>query len=157
MQDASARYRALLARHGIRATRQREVIYAALAASHEHPTAEELLRAVRVFQPGLSLATVYNTLETFTRAGLCRKVCMSAAGGACRYDADLSDHLHAVTPDGRVWDIPSDLGEAVLGHIPEELIRQIEERMGVRIERVSVDFLVAPPGEGDGAGDARGR
>ncbi len=152
MQDASARYRAVLTRHGIRATRQREEIYAALAASHEHPTAEELLRAVRVTQPGLSLATVYNTLETFTRAGLCRKVCTAAAGGPCRYDADLSDHLHAVTPDGRVRDIPADLGEAVLGHIPDELIRQIEARMGVRIERVSVDFLIAPPGEGGGAG-----
>ena len=146
MQEPSDRFRTMLARHGIRSTRQREEIYAALAASDAHPTAEELLRSVRVSQPGLSLATVYNTLETFTRAGLCRKVCTAAAGGPCRYDADLSDHLHAITPDGRVRDIPVDLGEAVLGHIPAELVRTIEERMGVRIERMSVDFLVAGPG-----------
>jgi Fe2+ or Zn2+ uptake regulation protein len=144
MQDHSARFRAALARHGIRSTRQREEIYAALAASHAHPTAEELLRSVRSSQPGISLATVYNTLETFTKAGLCRKVSTAAAGGPCRYDAELSDHLHAVTPDGRVRDIPEDLGAAVLRHIPAELVRAIEARMGVRVERMTVDFLVAP-------------
>ena len=59
--------RDLLAQHDIRLTRQREEIYAALAATKAHPTAEELLRAVRSSHPGISLATVYNTLETFTR------------------------------------------------------------------------------------------
>lgn len=151
MQENSARYRATLARHGIRATRQREEIYAALAATHAHPTAEELLRSVRQSQPGISLATVYNTLETFTRAGLCRKLSTAAAGGPCRYDADLSDHLHVVTADGQVRDIPEDLGEAVLRHIPGTLVRQIEERMGVRVERMTVDFLIAPVRPGPGA------
>lgn len=143
MQENSAQYRATFARHGIRATRQREEIYAALAASHAHPTAEELLRSVRASQPGISLATVYNTLETFTRAGLCRKVCTGAASGPCRYDADLSDHLHVISADGQVRDIPEDLGAAVLRHIPADLVHAIEKRMGVRVERMSVDFLIA--------------
>jgi Fe2+ or Zn2+ uptake regulation protein len=150
MQEQSALLRATLARHGIRATRQREEIYAALAATHAHPTAEELHRSVRGSQPGISLATVYNTLETFTRAGMCRKLSTAAAGGPCRYDADLSDHLHVITTDGQVRDIPEDLGEAVLRHIPDELVRAIEERMGVRVERMTVDFLIAPARQGAG-------
>lgn len=140
--------RELLARHDIRLTRQREEIYWALAASKAHPTAEELLRAVRTSQPGISLATVYNTLETFTRAGLCRKVSPSG-GGSCRYDADLSDHLHLITADGRVMDVPEDLGSEVLSHLPDGLVRRIEERMGTRIRRVSIGFL-ADGAEGSG-------
>ena len=155
MQDHSAQLRGTLARYGIRATRQREEIYAALAAARDHPTAEELLRTVRCSQPGISLATVYNTLETFTRAGLCRKLCLAAVGGPCRYDADLSDHLHVLSADGRVRDIPEDLGEAVLRHIPPELIRTIEERMGVRVERMSVNFLIGNDEAGAGEGEGK--
>lgn len=139
--------RDLLARHDIRLTRQREEIYWALAASKAHPTAEELLRAVRASQPGISLATVYNTLETFTRAGLCRKVSPSG-GGSCRYDADLSDHLHLITADGRVVDVPEDLGREVLAHLPHGLVRRIEQRMGTRIGRVSIGFLAEGAGGG---------
>lgn len=147
--------RARLAEHGIRLTRQREQIYAALAASHSHPTAEELLRTVRATQPGISLATVYNTLETFTQAGLCRKIRLAAAGGACRYDADLSDHLHLITPDGRVHDVPEDLGREVLEQISEDVVRRIGERMGVEIGRVSIEFLAEGPRRASG-GEPRG-
>ncbi|MEC9373006.1 MAG: transcriptional repressor, partial [Planctomycetota bacterium] len=66
--------RTLFARHGLRCTRQRLDVYTALAAAKDHPTAEDLYFRVRAEQPGLSLSTVYNTLETFCRHGLCRRL-----------------------------------------------------------------------------------
>jgi Fur family peroxide stress response transcriptional regulator len=149
--------REIFSRHSIRCTRQREEIYGALRATNAHPTAEELFQRVRREQPGMSLATVYNTLHVFTRHGHCRRLSAPAGAGgggaACRYDADLSDHLHLVTPDGRVRDLPADLGREVLRHIPRDLVRRVEEAMGTRVQRLNVDFIAAPPGEGSDGGD----
>ncbi len=144
--------RELFSRRGIRCTKQREEIYSALAASKSHPTAEELYGTVRQSQPGLSLATIYNTLEVFTRRGLCRRLPGNPAGpgGPCRFDADLSDHLHVVTSDGKVCDVPTDLGDEVLAHLPRDLMTKIERRMGVTLDRVSIEFIAAEPGGGRG-------
>ena len=73
--------RELFRAHGLRCTRQRERIYEALASSTSHPTAEELHLAVRDADGGLSLATVYNTLEAFTERGLCRRVPSASTSG----------------------------------------------------------------------------
>jgi Fe2+ or Zn2+ uptake regulation protein len=132
--------RELFARHNLRCTRQREDIYAALAASKSHPTAEELYCDVRRGQADLSLATVYNTLEAFTRSGLCRRMAASGAG-ATRYDGDVTDHLHLVTADGRVLDIPPELGREVLAHLPEELFARVSAAMGMQIDRSSISFF----------------
>jgi Fe2+ or Zn2+ uptake regulation protein len=134
--------RDLFARHNLRCTRQREQIYAALAASKSHPTAEELYQDVRRTQPGLSLATVYNTLEAFTRAGICRRMAGGGAG-ASRYDGDLSDHLHLVTADGGVLDIPEELGAEVLAHLPEHLFEKVSTAMGIQVSRTSIGFFAS--------------
>lgn len=131
--------RTLFARHGIRCTEQRVELYESLCASRSHPTAEELFWLVKERRPGLSLATVYNTLEAFCRRKLCRKI-PSSEGGA-RYDADLSDHLHLTTSDGHVRDVPDELGARLLESFPRPLLNEIERRMGVRILRVSVELV----------------
>jgi Fur family peroxide stress response transcriptional regulator len=104
----------MLRDRGVRPTRQRELVYAALAATKTHPTAEELLTAVRAADPGVSQATVYNTLETLTGCGLARRLPSRTAGGPCRYDADVRPHVHLTLPDGRVIDAPVGVSEAIL-------------------------------------------
>lgn len=132
------RSRELLRHHGLRATRQREDVYIALASNKCHMSADELHAAVGGRQPGMSLATVYNTLEALAHAGLCRKI--PSASGASRYDADVSEHAHLVTADGRVLDIPADLSQKLMDTIDPALIRQVEERLGVRIEGLSLEL-----------------
>lgn len=140
----SSEIREIFARYAIRCTRQREEIYASLRATDSHPTAEELFSHVRKSQPGMSLATIYNTLDIFSRHGLCRRLAApSGAGAPCRYDADLSDHSHLVTPDGHVSDLPRELGREILQHLPRDLVRRVEEATGARIQRLNVDFIVA--------------
>ena len=129
--------------HGLRRTRQREVLYTALAASTAHPTAEELHHLVQPAEPGLSLATVYNTLETFERVGLCRSI---ATGNAPRrYDADTRTHVHMLTHDGRVLDVPHDLGHELLRSIEPGVLRRIEAALGVPVGHVSLQLSEAIP------------
>jgi len=134
--------RALFRRHGLRCTKQREVIYRVLADCKSHPTAEELHEQVRAAESGLSLATVYNTLEAFSARGLCRSLPSANGGGAARYDADLSDHVHLTTADGKVLDVPDDLSERLLDGLSEDLISELERRTGLRIGRISLQLVV---------------
>ena len=141
--------RTLFARKGLRCTRQRAEIFDALAATKSHPTAEELFQMVRKRRPqlGLSLATVYNTLEALCAASLCRKLPPTTSDGGARYDADLHEHLHLATDDGRVLDVPDDLGVKLIESIPRTLLDAVETRMGVRIKSVRISLNGEIPAE----------
>ncbi len=139
--------RALFSRHGLRHTPQREAVYRALASTKLHPSAEELHCLVRKSRPNLSLATVYNTLDTLERRGLCRRFAGGATGPA-RYDAEMHNHVHVTTEDGRIRDVPAETSEALLGSIPPDLLEAIEERLGVRVDGVRLELLGRAVGPG---------
>ncbi|MHB9026372.1 MAG: Fur family transcriptional regulator [Armatimonadota bacterium] len=104
--------------HGVgqRTTRQREAVYTALCGTKLHPTAEELFLQVRGGVPGISLATVYNTLEALVACGLALKL---AGEGPARYDADCSLHGHAhCRRCGRVSDLSGESLAGMLDTIP---------------------------------------
>lgn len=135
-------------RAGVRHTRQREAVYAALCATKAHPTAEELFELVRRREPGLSLATVYNSLDALTEAGLCRR--LASTGGPTRYDADLRDHVHLVLADGRVLDVPDELASEFLANLPDGLRRRLEEHAGTPLGPLGVQFVASPATETSG-------
>ncbi|GIK19852.1 MAG: hypothetical protein AMXMBFR77_05700 [Phycisphaerales bacterium] len=139
MHDQAECVREVFRRHGLRCTRQREVLYDALAASRSHPTAEELFDSVRNEDESLSLATVYNTLEAFTQAGLCRRIPSTNGNGPCRFDAEVHQHVHLALPDGRVLDVPEELGEKLMRC---STIGEIARRMGLDLSKVSVQLVV---------------
>src|SRR5437868_10189035 len=72
---------------GLSVTRQRLAIFEALAASREHPSAEEIHRSVRKRLPHLSLATVYKNLESLREIGAVSDV--NALHEHGRYEAAL--------------------------------------------------------------------
>ena len=77
---------------GARPTQQRRVVYAALARRTDHPTAEAIHHEARRRVPGMSLATVYTTLDLLSEAGLVRRV--AGPDGSARYDARTDSHDH---------------------------------------------------------------
>ena len=98
---------ARLHRAGLKATRPRLVILAALEQDHTHPTAEQLYDTLRRDHPSLSLSTVYHTLEVFLRTGLCRRV--SGPRDRLRVDGTPQDHDHAVCRlCGAIFDVDRD-------------------------------------------------
>jgi Fur family peroxide stress response transcriptional regulator len=90
---------------GLKLTPQRMAIVREIALDPTHPTAQELFERLRVTMPTMSFATVYNTLDTLSTAGLC--VSLSLSPGAARFDANMQPHNHAVCDRcGLVRDVP---------------------------------------------------
>ncbi len=135
--------RDLFRRNRIRCTRQRELVYSALAASDAHPTADELLRIVRDHDTDLSLATVYNTLDLFLSHGLCRKIASTVSSGPCRYDAVVHDHAHGVMPDGQIIDLPDDLSRRIVASLSSDIRKEVESLVGARVARIAVELVFA--------------
>lgn len=132
--------RDLFSHHSLRCTTQRVALFEALSVCKSHPTAEELFSLVKPGMNSLSLATVYNTLEALCEAGLARK--MPTPRGICRYDANMSEHLHVRYQDtGEIRDVPHELGAKLLEKLPHSVIAEIEREMGVAIDGVSVQLI----------------
>ena len=77
-----------------------------LAASHDHPTAEQVFQRVRRRLPRVSLGTVYRNLDKLREQGRLRVVRL--AGGQAHYDAMIDAHDHFVCERcGAVVDLPA--------------------------------------------------
>ena len=132
--------RELFASHQLRCTRQREALFEILRAAKTHPTADELYRMLLAGGScRMSRATVYNTLETLTAAGLVRR--MPTTSGICRFDADTSDHLHVRVGESEIRDVPPELSKRLVAGIPPEALRAIETHMGVSIENINIQLV----------------
>jgi Fur family transcriptional regulator, peroxide stress response regulator len=81
-----------LAESGLRATPQRELIYSVLLAKRDHPTADQVFTRTKAELPTISLATVYNCLETLVACGLVRQVNLERE--PTRYCPNLRPHAH---------------------------------------------------------------
>ncbi|HRE19553.1 MAG TPA: Fur family transcriptional regulator [Rhabdaerophilum sp.] len=100
---------------GLRPTRQRLILASLLfRGSDLHVTAEELHAEAEHSGVPISLATVYNTLNQFTEAGLLRVLAVDPS--RTYFDTNTADHQHFyIEGEGRVLDI----GEAVqVVHLP---------------------------------------
>jgi Fe2+ or Zn2+ uptake regulation protein len=111
IDSSDLKLRLALQAGGQRFTEQRATVYRYLAATDAHPTADEVYLAVRRSLPGISLATVYKSLETLVGCGLAVK--LSYADDSARYDGRTDPHHHArcVVCDS-VVDIPGVIPEA---------------------------------------------
>jgi Fur family iron response transcriptional regulator len=118
-----------LRKAGLRPTRQRVALATLLfGEGHRHVTAEELHAEAHGSRLPVSLATVYNTLNQFTEAGLLREVAIE--GHRSYFDTNTSNHFHFYLEDERMlFDIPGDdLQVSGLPELPE----------GTRIRRIDV-------------------
>ena len=103
---------------GLRPTPQREIVFKVILEKRDHPTADEIFARVKAHTPTISLATVYNCLETLVQCGLIRQVNLER--GATRYCPNLHEHAHFHDDaTGQVHDI--DLPADVLARLREIL------------------------------------
>lgn len=104
--DASSHYDETIASGGFRLTRQRREVYDALMETQDHPTAVQVFQRALQRMPHISLATVYNCLETMAQCGLVRQVNFDR--GPSRFCANLHQHSHFIcTACGHVEDVDS--------------------------------------------------
>ncbi len=99
--------RVRLRRAGLRPTRQRIVLgHLLFGTGDRHVTAERLHAEALAAGEHVSLATVYNTLHQFKRAGLLRELAID--GARAYFDTNTSNHNHFFVEDaGELLDIAS--------------------------------------------------
>ena len=96
----------LLRQAGLRPTRQRMALAVLLFGNGDrHVTAEMLHEEAVITGERVSLATVYNTLHQFERAGLLREIAIGVQ--RAYFDTNISNHNHFfVEAEGQLVDIP---------------------------------------------------
>ncbi len=96
---------------GLRVTPQRQAILKLLDGNRTHPSADSIYQAVRREYPGISFATVYNTLSKLARAGKVQELDIDPSKK--RFDPNTASHHHFYcTVCGQVVDIESDISFA---------------------------------------------
>ena len=81
-----------LAKTGLRITAQRRHVYGVLLENRDHPSAEDVFIRAKHKMPDISMATVYNCLETLVRCGLLRQV--KVERGPARFCSNMREHHH---------------------------------------------------------------
>lgn len=122
VDEATADCAQLLGKAGLRLTRHRLALGQMLFLhGHRHVTAEGLYEEAMAANMRLSLATVYNTLNQFTDAGLLRRIA-AADGIKSFFDTDTSVHPHFyLDGEDMLVDVPGGLAftkvpDALPGH-----------------------------------------
>jgi len=121
-----------LERVGLRSTRQRDQVFETLLSMHTHPTADEVFSKARESMSSISLATVYNCIETLVDCGLVKAV--HRERGPTRYCANRSDHAHFHdTHSGEVMDVP----------LPGDVLQYLRMLVppGYELDRVELNFI----------------
>ncbi|HHW10804.1 MAG TPA: transcriptional repressor [Firmicutes bacterium] len=101
-----------------RLTPQRKAVLKALLANPtSHQSADEVLQAARQIIPDLGLATVYRTLELFSRLGIVRRLDTAEGQSRFEYNTEKDDehyHHHVICLDcGRISEFNEDMLEDI--------------------------------------------
>ncbi len=94
-------------------TKQREAVLRVIRDSHHHLTANEVFEGARHMLPGISFATVYNSLRYLRNAGLIGEVRFGT--DATRFDGKTARHDHAVCDEcGKLVDLELSIPDELL-------------------------------------------
>lgn len=120
---------------GIRFTPQRQAILEFLLSTTTHPTAEEIYQHVKAKFPGVSLGTIYNTLNMLKEHGHILE--LSYGDMSSRFDGNPHNHYHVVC---------STCGKVVDFHRPLiQMEQEVEEKCGFKISGHRLEFYGVCP------------
>ena len=113
----------------VRPTPQREVVLKVILEKRDHPTADEIFARVKAQMPTISLATVYNCLETLVTCGIVRQVNLERA--PTRYCPNLHEHAHFHDESsGKIHDVD----------LPPDLMARLREVLPAGFDARSIDL-----------------
>ena len=127
LEDAVERCQLL----GMRVSRQRRFILELLWQAQEHLSAREIYDRLNQQGKGIGHTSVYQNLEALSSQGIIE--CVERSDG--RLYGNISDsHSHVNCLDtNQILDVDIEL--------PESLLREVEERTGVKITEYSINFF----------------
>ena len=89
---------------GLKVTPQRQLLFGLLYGNTSHPSADVLFALASEAMPGISLRTVYQTLNDLATMGELQSIDFGT--GSARFDPNVTDHQHAVCNEcGAVHDV----------------------------------------------------
>ena len=99
-------------------TKHRQAVLRAVCESDKHLTANEVFDDARRFLPGISFATVYNSLNYLKKTGLISEIRFGT--DAKLYDRKLAKHDHAICNKcGKLVDLELPLSNELLAEAAE--------------------------------------
>ena len=133
--------RSCLNGHGLKATPQRMRVYEAMCALG-HASADTVYHRLGGARGTMTLATVYNVLESMTEAGLL--VQRPSFSNKMYFDINTDDHCHLYRKDSHeIMDFPDE----ILRRLVEAHVRaQLPE--GLSLDRVEIQVLCHAKEEG---------
>jgi len=115
---------------GCRITPQRSAILRYIASTDTHPSARRVFEEARKTYPGLSLATVYNTLETLGRMGLVKVMDFQATDN--RHETNLYPHINLICKIcGAIYDFDADVSL----HLD-----RVEKKLGFEVQGYRMEY-----------------
>lgn len=112
-------------------TKQRHAVLRVIREAEHHLTANEVFEDARRILPGISFATVYNSLHYLKNEGLIGEV--TFGNDASRYDRNLTRHDHAMCNKcGKLVDLEL--------QIPDGMMKEAAKRS--RFKPESIDFTL---------------
>ena len=115
---------------GYKLTPQRREIIRLLSRNKSHPGAMEILRKVRKIVPGISMSTVYYTLDMMKKEGLIRELEYYDTDN--RYEINVSDHINLVcTTCRKITDFT--------GNVPS-FTKAVEKETGFRSRSMRFEY-----------------
>ncbi len=110
-------------------TKQRRAVFEVIRDADEHLTANQVFAHARQRLPGISFATVYNSLRYLKNEGLIREIRFGA--NSSRYDRKLTRHDHAICNNcGKFVDLELS--------IPSKLLKKAAQRSKFEAESIEL-------------------
>jgi Fur family peroxide stress response transcriptional regulator len=125
----------ILVDNDLKVTPQRIAILEAIMALENHPTAENITELLRITHPNISLATIYNALEIFSKKGIVHRI--STNNEVTRYDQVNKRHHHLYSSE---TDRIEDYYDEELNRILDEYIRN-KKIPNFTIEEVKLNII----------------
>lgn len=121
---------------GLGSTKQRKAVLRVIRESDQHLTANEVFAKARKQLPGISFATVYNSLRYLKQEGFIGEVRFGT--DATRFDRKLTRHDHALCNNcGKLVDLELT--------IPDELLRAAAKRSKFKPESIELTLRGSCP------------
>ena len=122
--------------HNMKATPQRLAVVDELVGDISHPTADEIARRVMAKMQGVSLSTIYKTLNELVDLGLVKRLEGRGNGNeAAHFDPHTNFHGHVHCKKcGRIVDFEISDGY-------KDGIAKVEKALAVEIESMHVEFV----------------
>ncbi|OQY19973.1 MAG: transcriptional repressor [Desulfobacteraceae bacterium 4572_35.1] len=114
-------FRDYLGKHGLKITRQRELILEEFLRSPSHLSAEELYLRLRSNNPNIGYATVYRTMKLLAESGIASE--RHFGDRQTRYEPNISEehHYHLICNNcGKIIEFEDDKIDALLKSAAKE-------------------------------------